>query len=133
MMTEKSIFHVNQGGGTCDSKSEVAGYYNDLTEKVIRDDPNILVPKYHVDTGEEIYFSIGVSQYGLAAYTKMYGAMHIVSLVGCLLIGFDVPYVYVFYFASCVVIIMLNYKDIGNICVSLSTMLKRIIKKKKYK
>lgn len=39
-----------------------------MTEKVTRDDPNILVPKYHVDTGEEIYFSIGVFQYGLAAY-----------------------------------------------------------------
>ena len=68
MMTGKSISHVNQGVGTCYSKTEVAGYYNDLTEKVTRDDPNILVPKYHVDTGEEIYFSIGVFQYGLAAY-----------------------------------------------------------------
>lgn len=68
MMTGKSISHVNQGVGTCYSKTEVAGYYNDLTEKVTRDDPNILVPKYHVDTGEEMYFSIGVFQYGLAAY-----------------------------------------------------------------
>ncbi len=68
MMTGKSIFHVNQGVGTCYSKLEVAGYYNDLTEKVTKDDPNILVPKYHVDTGEEIYFSIGIFQYGLAAY-----------------------------------------------------------------
>lgn len=68
MMTGKSISHVNQGIGTCYSKTEVAGYYNDLTEKIIKDDPNILVPKYHVDTGEEIYFSIGVFQYGLGAY-----------------------------------------------------------------
>ncbi len=68
MMTGKSISHVNQGVGTCYSKTEIAGYYNDLTEKVTKDDPNILVPKYHVDTGEEIYFSIGVFQYGLAAY-----------------------------------------------------------------
>ena len=68
MMTGKSISHVNQGVGTCYSKTEIAGYYNDLTEKVSKDDPNILVPKYHVDTGEEIYFSIGVFQYGLAAY-----------------------------------------------------------------
>lgn len=68
MMTGKSISHVNQGVGTCYSKTEVAGYYNDLTEKVTRDDPDILVPKYHVDTGEEIYFSIGIFQYGLAAY-----------------------------------------------------------------
>lgn len=68
MMTGKSISHVNQGVGTCYSKTEVAGYYNDLTEKVTKDNPDILVPKYHVDTGEEIYFSIGIFQYGLAAY-----------------------------------------------------------------
>lgn len=68
MLAGKSISHVNQGVGACFSKNEVAGYYNDLTEKVTRDDPDILVPKYHVDTGEEIYFSIGIFQYGLAAY-----------------------------------------------------------------
>ena len=68
MLTGKSISHVNQGVGTCYSKTEVAGYYDDLTEKVTRDNPDILVPKYHVDTGEEIYFSIGIFQYGLADY-----------------------------------------------------------------
>jgi len=68
MITGKSISHVNQGVGTCYSKTDVAGYYNDLTEKITKDDPNILVPKYHVDTGDEIYFSIGIFQYGLAAY-----------------------------------------------------------------
>lgn len=67
MMIGKSISHVNQGVGTCYSKTEVAGYYNDLTEKVIRDDPSILVPKYRVDTGDEMFFSIGIFQYGLAA------------------------------------------------------------------
>lgn len=68
MMTGQSISHVNQGLGTCYSKDKVAGYYNDLTEKVTRDEPSILVPKYHVDTGEEIFFSIGIFQYGIAAY-----------------------------------------------------------------
>ena len=68
MLSGKSIFHVNQGAGTCYSKTEVAGYYNDLTDKVTKDDPDILVPKYYVDSGEELYFSIGVFQYGLAAY-----------------------------------------------------------------
>lgn len=67
-MTGKSISHVNQGVGTCYSKEEVSGYYNDMIEKVTKDDPNILVPQYHVDTGEKIYFSIGIFQYGLAAY-----------------------------------------------------------------
>lgn len=68
MMTGKSIFHVHQGVGTCYSKTSVLGYYNDLTEKVTKDDPAILIPKYYVDTGEKIYFSIGIFQYGLASY-----------------------------------------------------------------
>ncbi len=68
MLTGQSISHVEQGVGTCFSKTEVAGYYNDLTEKVIKDTDDTLVPKYYVDSGEEIYFSIGVFQYGLAAY-----------------------------------------------------------------
>ena len=68
MLTGQSISHVSQGIGTCYSKETVAGYYNDLTEKITKDDPNILVPKYHVDTGEEIFFTIGIFQYGLAAY-----------------------------------------------------------------
>ena len=68
MLTGQSISHVSQGAGTCYSKTEVAGYYNDLTEKITRDDPSILVPKYHVDSGEEIFFTIGIFQYGLAAY-----------------------------------------------------------------
>ena len=68
MLTGKSIHHVNQGPGTCYSKDKVAGYYNDLTEKVLRDDPELLVPQYSVDTGETIYFSIGIFQYGLASY-----------------------------------------------------------------
>lgn len=86
MMTGKSISHVNQGVGTCYSKTEVAGYYNDLTEKVTRDDPNILVPKYHVDTGEEIYFSIGIFQYGLAAYDlflKTHDEIYKNKLIAC--------------------------------------------------
>lgn len=68
MMTGRSISHGNQGVGTCYSKTEVLGYYNDLTEKVTKDNPEILVPKYHVDTGDEIYFSMGIFQYGLASY-----------------------------------------------------------------
>jgi len=86
MMTGKSISHVNQGVGTCYSKTEIAGYYNDLTEKVTKDDPNILVPKYHVDTGEEIYFSIGIFQYGLAAYDlflKTHDEIYKNKLIAC--------------------------------------------------
>lgn len=68
MITGKSILHVNQGPGLCYSKTEVAGYYNDLTEKVTKDDANILVPKYRLDNGEERYFSGGIFQYGLGSH-----------------------------------------------------------------
>lgn len=68
MLIGKSIFHVNQGEGTCYSKTEVKGYYNDLTEKVLKDKPDIKVPKYNIEKAGEIYFSIGVFQYGLASY-----------------------------------------------------------------
>lgn len=68
MLAGKSVLHVPQGVGTCYSKQEVAGYYNDLTEKVLRDDPDILVPRYYMDNGELLEFSIGIFQYGLAAY-----------------------------------------------------------------
>lgn len=68
MLTGKSIYHVNQGVGKYYSKTEVSGYYNDLTEKVTNDDPDILVPQYLVETGDKAFFSIGIFQYGLAAY-----------------------------------------------------------------
>ena len=86
MLTGQSISHVSQGAGTFYSKEEVAGYYNDLTEKITKDDPSILVPKYHVDTGEEIYFSIGIFQYGLAAYDlylKDGGRNYLEKLLAC--------------------------------------------------
>ena len=69
MLLGKSVYHVHQGPGTMYSKTEVAGYYNDLTEKVLRfGTDEELVPRTTVDTGETIYFSIAVVQYGLAAY-----------------------------------------------------------------
>lgn len=68
MLTGKSIYHVNQGVGKHYSKTEVLGYYNDLTEKVTNDEPDILIPQYQVETGDKTFFSIGIFQYGLAAY-----------------------------------------------------------------
>ena len=69
MIAGNSSYHVNQGVGRIYSKSELKGYYNDLTEKVSRfgysDDR---IPQTIVDTGETIYFSIAIFQYGLAAY-----------------------------------------------------------------
>lgn len=69
MMLGKSSYHVNQDEGKLYSKTEVKGYYNNLTEKITKfGKPGVLVPKTVVDTGEEIYFSIAIFQYGLAAY-----------------------------------------------------------------
>ena len=68
MLFGNSIYHVVQGEGGCYSRDDIKGYYNDLTEKVLRDDKDILVPKYDINGGGERYFSIGVFQYGLAAW-----------------------------------------------------------------
>lgn len=69
MLLGKSISHVNQGPGRFYLKDEVAGYYNDLTEKVLkRNDVVNDVPFSLVDSGEKVYFSIEIFQYGLGAY-----------------------------------------------------------------
>lgn len=69
MLTGKSISHVNQGAGKIYSVDEIRGYYNDLTEKVTkREDLGDKVPVSSVDTGETLYFSIEIFQYGLGAY-----------------------------------------------------------------
>lgn len=69
MVIGKSISHVNQNIGKVYSKDDICGYYNDLTEKVIKRSFNgNKVPKSMVDTGEEIYFSIEIFQYGLGAF-----------------------------------------------------------------
>lgn len=67
MLFGKSIHHVNQDEGKVFSKELVRGYYNNLTEKVTRGG-DYDVPKSFVDTGEEIFFSIEIFQYGLGAY-----------------------------------------------------------------
>ena len=69
MLTGKSISHVDQGAGKIYSVDEIRGYYNNLTEKVTkREDLGDKVPVSSVDTGETIFFSIEIFQYGLGAY-----------------------------------------------------------------
>ncbi len=69
MLTGNSISHVEQGIGKIYSVDEIAGYYNDLTEKVLkRENLGDKVPMSSVDTGEVIYFPIEIFQYGLGAY-----------------------------------------------------------------
>ncbi|MCI9141337.1 MAG: thioredoxin [Lachnospiraceae bacterium] len=69
MICGNSVYHVNQGIGKCYSKDTVAGYYNDLTEKVTRFGfENDSVPITTIDSGEKIYFPGAIFQYGLGAY-----------------------------------------------------------------
>ena len=69
MLLGNSPYHVNQNEGKAYSKTEICGYYNNLTEKVSRFGlPGDTVPMTVVDSGEKTYFSIAIFQYGLAAY-----------------------------------------------------------------
>lgn len=69
MLRGKSVYHVNQGPGLIYSKDEIKGYYNNLTEKVTRFGySDNRIPQTIVDSGETIYFSIAIFQYGLGAY-----------------------------------------------------------------
>lgn len=69
MLTGRSILHVNQEIGKNYSKVEIKGYYNDLTEKITRSEEQLgELPMYTKENGDKYYFSIGVFQYGLAAY-----------------------------------------------------------------
>lgn len=69
MLLGKSSYHVNQDEGKIYSKEEIKGYYNNLTEKVSRFGlPGDMIPSTTVDSGETLYFSIAIFQYGLAAY-----------------------------------------------------------------
>lgn len=69
MLMGKSISHVAQGPGLYYSKCGLDGYYNDLTEKVLkRVMVDCDVPMSTVETGERIFFPIEIFQYGLGAY-----------------------------------------------------------------
>lgn len=70
MLTGKSILHVNQGIGKIYSKTQIRGYYNDLTEKVLKGGElyKMEVPKVKTEQGREIIFPVAVFQYGLGAY-----------------------------------------------------------------
>lgn len=69
MLSGNSVHHVNQNEGKYYVENGVEGYYNNLTEKVSRFGlKDASIPTSFVDTGEEIYFSIEIFQYGLASY-----------------------------------------------------------------
>ena len=70
MLTGKNVEYVNQGVGRRYSTNVMAGYYNDLTEKVTRGaelSPGE-VPRVPNSLGEIVFFPIAICQYGLGAY-----------------------------------------------------------------
>lgn len=69
ILSGNSVFTVNQDEGKFYSKSDVKGYYNNLTEKITRFGyPDNELPITHVAKGMKIHFSIEIFQYGLAAF-----------------------------------------------------------------
>ena len=67
MLTGNSIAHVHQGVGKRYSKTQVEGYYNDLTLKVIKGNGELL-PVEKIEDGREVLVPTEIFQYGLAAY-----------------------------------------------------------------
>ncbi|KXB37157.1 D-glucuronyl C5-epimerase [Bacteroidales bacterium KA00344] len=71
MMCGKSILHVNQDIGKCFSKTELLGYYNNLTEKVTKQS-NLVdtqeLPTILQEDGVIIVFPVAVFQYALGCY-----------------------------------------------------------------
>lgn len=70
MLRGKSLLHVHQNEGKFYSKSTIAGYYNDLTEKVLlnQEHYNEIVPFPEKVENGSFYFPVAIFQYGLGAY-----------------------------------------------------------------
>lgn len=71
MVTGYSVMHVNQNLGKKIKVRKIYGYYNNLTDKVLKD-KNILnevvLPLNETEDGKVVYFPIQIFQYGLGAY-----------------------------------------------------------------
>jgi hypothetical protein len=72
MLKGDSLLHVNQGVGKMFVPTKIEGYFNDLTEKVTRDNENIraieYIPQFETTSGEQVYFPVQIIQYGLGCY-----------------------------------------------------------------
>lgn len=71
MLLGNSVEHVQQGIGKVYSKSEVKGYYNDLTEKVTMNQSLLYTEKLPLIKqldGKYIYFPVAIFQYALGCY-----------------------------------------------------------------
>ena len=71
MLTGKSVWHVNQDIGKYFSKDSIAGYYNNMMEKVTKM-PDLLdnneLPQLNLANDKFVYFPVAIFQYGLGAY-----------------------------------------------------------------
>lgn len=71
MLNGTSIMHVNQDLGKKFIPGEVHGYFNNLTEKVLKDPETLEKKQIPISTDEKagkVYFPIAIFQYGLGAY-----------------------------------------------------------------
>jgi len=72
IFTGKNVVAIKQGRGKCYSKTEIQGYYNDLTGKVCAGtecDENG-IPLTTIAGNEKVYFPIAIFQYGLGCYDR---------------------------------------------------------------
>ena len=71
MISGKSVWHVNQDMGKNFLPDKLAGYYNNLTEKVTMK-PELMesdeLPILITEDGSSVYFPVAIFQYGLGAY-----------------------------------------------------------------
>lgn len=71
MLSGKSIDHVNQSKGKYFERGYISGYYNNLTEKVIKSPIPLEsdeLPTAVTENKERVYFPVAIFQYGLGAY-----------------------------------------------------------------
>ena len=76
MLTGKSIMHVNQSMGQYFVPGELKGYFNDLTEKVLKDPETLNAKTVPMSTDEKagkVCFPVAIFQYGLGAYDLYIG------------------------------------------------------------
>ena len=70
MLTGNSIYHVNQDLGKAFQPGALAGYFNDMTLKVLKGDGNLEngIPFYEHSDGSHVQMPTTIFQYGLGAY-----------------------------------------------------------------
>ncbi len=71
MLFGKGTLYVNQGVGKHFSSSSLLGYFNDLTEKVLKDKKTLKnkeLPSMKNENGVDIVFATTIFQYGLGCY-----------------------------------------------------------------